>query len=389
MISILDLQKHRGACKWTLFAAALVLMLLVQAISLRGKVLRVEASEYSDVAVELEVTSHWRYGYVTAYHGARLVRTPNVPLQVRQFDPASGDVGAAMDKELHLVPRKAALETALYLFLLFYGFFVAPWAAESNPVGIFSRIRHAGFVAVLWVQGWTFLAAPAVLWGYGEPIYSTWSGPGALSSSGPYLCSLSSGPGMTVSYRGVFEAAAPCYSAMLVEATSLPEHLPEMSDTKYLWLLGVISYGILGPIWQFAIRKAFLPRDPPICQTCNVFVDLPAQQESRAMKCSCGRTAAEVYPIIGAVLAGLATSIGWILLVAALLDAADLEGKTRIAIVILMVLAAMAYGSMEIRNAFLYRRAPYPASTLARSHFGVGAGVLFLPALGLIAWLLL
>jgi hypothetical protein len=383
MISILDLAKRRAACRRTLFVAALVLMLLLLGMCLRDKVLNVEASVYSSEATELQVSSHWRYGYIATYHGARLVRTPNVPLRVSQRDPESDDVWVVMNNELRLVPLKAVLETALYLLLLIYGFFLAPWIAASIRAQIQRRILRAGSVAVLWAVGWTIVATPNLMWGYGEPIYSTWSGPGALSSSGPYLCSMSYGPGLTVSYRGVFEATAPCLAAMLFGSTGLPRNLPELSDAGYLWLLGVMVYGIMGPVWQYGIRAALKPRELPICPICHSFVDPGAR------KCSCGLYASSAYPLTGALLVGLATGIGCALFVAALLDATDLHENPRIAIAIMLLLAALVYGAMEIRTGVLYRKAPYPTSRLARSHLGVGVGMLCIPMWGLIACLLI
>jgi len=128
--SILDLAEHRGARRWALFAAAAMLMLLLQGICLRDKVVRVDAGEYASEATELRVSPHWRYGYIETLHGARLVRTPNVPLRVGQPRPESR-VWLAMNHELGMVPLKATGETALCLLLLGYGFFAAPWLAPE------------------------------------------------------------------------------------------------------------------------------------------------------------------------------------------------------------------------------------------------------------------
>ena len=388
IVSILDLAERRCACRWTLFATALVLMLLMQGICLRDKVLRVDAGEYASEATELRVSLHWRYGYIKTLHGARLVRTPNVSPPVSPSHPAS-HLWVAMNNELRLVPLKAAGETALYLLLLIYGFFAAPWMATGAPAQTGGRISNAVYVGLLWSAGWTILAVPVLIWGYGEPIYSTWSGPGALSSSGPYMCSLSSGPGLTVSYRIVFEVGAPCIVARMVESSGLAEHLPEMRVAVYLWLLGYLSYWTMGSLWQLAIRGALLPRDALICPTCHIYVEPKALLEPVARRCSCGRIASMAYSFVGSFFIGLATCTGWFLLGAALLDATDLHGITRIVIGALLLLSVVAYSAMEVWSGLQYRKAPYPTKRLTRTHFGVGLGVLSFPVMGLISFLLL
>jgi hypothetical protein len=105
-----------------------------------------------------------------------------------------------MKDELDLVLLKAALEGALYLLLLLHGFFVAPRIVARIRARTRRGLWPAAGMAFLWALGWTMLAAPLLLRGYGEPIYPTWVGPGALSYSGSYICSPSFGDGMTVSY---------------------------------------------------------------------------------------------------------------------------------------------------------------------------------------------
>ena len=388
MISILDLAERRRTCRWVLFAAALMLMLLMQGICLRDKVLRVDAGEYASEATELRVSSHWRYGYMKMMHGARIVRTPNVPLLVSQGSPRS-HVWVAMNNELRLVPLKAAGETALYLLLLVYGFFAAPWMAIGAPAQSGGRIWNAVHVGLLWASGWTILAVPVLVWGYGEPIYSTWAGPGALSASGPYMCSLSSGPGLTVSYRIVFEVGAPCIVARMAESSELAEHLPEMRVAVYLWSLGYLTYWTMGSLWQLVIRSASLPRDALICPSCHRDVEPEAPLEPIARRCSCGRIASMAHSFVGSFFIGLATCIGWFLLGAALLDATDLHGMTRIVIGVLLLLSTLAYSAMEVRSGLQYRKAPYPTKRLAKSHLGVGLGALSFPVMGLISFLLL
>jgi hypothetical protein len=80
------------------------------------------------------------------------------------------------------------------------------------------------------------------------------------------------------------------------------------------------------------------------------------------------------YPFTGALLLGLANGTGWALLVTTFLDAMDLHGKTRVPISIMLLLAALVYGAVEIQRVLPYRKAPYPTSRLARLHVGIGVG---------------
>jgi hypothetical protein len=49
---------------------------------------------------------------------------------------------------------------------------------------------------------------------------------------------------------------------MLVGTTSLPQQLPEVSDAGYLWLLGVMVYGIIGPLGSLGFELLCSPLSP-------------------------------------------------------------------------------------------------------------------------------
>jgi hypothetical protein len=296
-----------------------------------------------------------------------------------------------MSVELKRVLLKAAAETALYLSLVLYGFFLAPWIVARIRARTPRRFLRAVTMALLWALGWTILAAPFLLRGYGYPLYSTWVGPGALSWSGPYLCSPSFSSGLTVSYRGLFEAAAPCFTADMIGATSLPQHLPKKSVGFYLWLLGVIVYGIMGPVCCFTIRSLLRPRELPLCPKCNTVVQLPNSKRGHnivAPRCHCGRLACAVYPCFECFLLGHTASLAWVLLALALVEATDVHGRARIAIAVILLATIVVYGAIEMWRGIRFCNATYPTSRLARSHVGPGVGILCYSALMLLASLL-
>lgn len=66
--------------------------------------------------------------------------------------------------------------------------------------------RRLVFASSAWMVGWTLFSLPLLMWGYGQPLYSDWLGPGAdVWSTGG---SIASGSGLTVSYRPLLEALA-------------------------------------------------------------------------------------------------------------------------------------------------------------------------------------
>ena len=82
VIDLLTLLKFPDRHRRIVFVGALLLVSAMQWTCLRHKVSYVEPGLYRTSACELQVTPKWRYGFIRTYHGAHLVRTPNVPLQL-------------------------------------------------------------------------------------------------------------------------------------------------------------------------------------------------------------------------------------------------------------------------------------------------------------------
>lgn len=265
VISLLTLLKFRRRRKQILFVGTLLVFISMQWTCMRSKVQYVEPHLYASEATEVRITREWRYGFIRTYHGARLVRTPNIRLEPLEHPPELEGLSAAMRNELSLVRLKLSLESAFYLLLLIYVFWGGPWIAGWIQGRTSKLSWYLVCVGLLWALGWTIVASPLLLAGYGEPIYSTWAGPGAMSYSGPYFGQPSFGNGVTISYRSFFEVVAPNISAMAITASGLNKHLPNMSATVYLWLLGIGFYGILGVVLNKRLNAASTSQERAIC----------------------------------------------------------------------------------------------------------------------------
>jgi hypothetical protein len=236
-------------------------ILLLQWMMLRAKVPTIPEAIYKEDAVDLRVTPKWRYGYAMLHHGAILVRTRNTSNQPTDIPSGPHDeIWSAMDNEFRLIPTKTILESLLYLSLLVYALYGSSWLTDKIVAE--KKGPLAAFVTktILWMVAWTIASSPLLVGGYGEPLYSTWIGPGALSYSGPYW-RISSGCGLTVSYRPFIEiiATGPRLCAVLIGDSI--KHLPKISDRAYLWIAGLIFYGTSGFVlgvfqWLVQVRAA-------------------------------------------------------------------------------------------------------------------------------------
>jgi len=160
---------------------------------------------FDERVTELQRTQAWRYGYVQQYHGAVLVKTPLAegapPLEPPDTDD---DIAPIMAQQLRLAPWKAGFEI---------GFYAALWALWSGLALLRRRLagpdaarwRRSAAPGVSWALMITAVMAPLLLAGYGEPLFSTWQGPGALSYSSAFGSSVPEwGPSFT--YRAVLMA---------------------------------------------------------------------------------------------------------------------------------------------------------------------------------------
>jgi hypothetical protein len=185
-----------------LFRCAAVALVLVAQWSIVS-VPAIDTDKFDAWARELQRTKTWRYGYVLPHHGAVLVKTrwtgsalPFVP--IAPDDRLSG----VMDRELRLGARKAAFELLFYGSLWILAMTGLPRIARAMGGAAPTRGRWAAAVGTATALFPTAALAPYLIAAYGEPLFSTWRGPGALSYSGPFPPTAALGTSIT--YRHFF-----------------------------------------------------------------------------------------------------------------------------------------------------------------------------------------
>jgi hypothetical protein len=210
-------------------------------------------------AVDLKITPELRYGYVSAQHGAFLVKTqngaaftsyqPNNDYEKIEFD--------WMKKDLESYRRRANLEAVFYGTVWAYAFVLIPWLRWK-----IQGIRWPGRTilrGLFWAGGWVLIATPLILLDYGASLYTTWNGPGALSWSGPYFGTVTGFNAETISYRTFVElTGAPAASALI---NWVPDGLA-LSTRDYVFWSGILFYGMLGCILEAggSVLRAFIRR---------------------------------------------------------------------------------------------------------------------------------
>ncbi len=242
---------------------------LAQCIALLHAVRPVSPERFASAA-HLRVIGGWQIGFLRGQHGAWLVRTPATVSATSATGGPNASLIPEMLEALDSLPRKAALEGILFslLFLMAFVGFPAlvrrPLVANLSP--FLQRVISAGLGAVVGMA----LFSPYLLLGYGASAFSNWVGPGAYSSSGPYL-TVTGISGETVSYRTVVEAAAlpgltvtsyllprPSFGPepewRLVLAELLPSWLPSASTV--LWHVCVLApFALLGLLFSYLPRR--------------------------------------------------------------------------------------------------------------------------------------
>lgn len=172
---------HRRIRRLVAVVTGLVVALTLQCLLVA--IPAIETEQFDRWAVELDRRGNWRYGYVQEHHGAALVRAPllaDTPAFVSQDEDP---LAAVMARELRTMPWKAGLELGFYAGLLAlyrYGLPRLPWTRS----GAQPRWRRSSGVALSTVIFVSAAMAPYLAAGYGEPLFSTYRGPGALSYSG-------------------------------------------------------------------------------------------------------------------------------------------------------------------------------------------------------------
>jgi hypothetical protein len=218
----------------TCFVALLV---AAQTWFLANKVSWLSQEDYGKRAHDLKHTRIWRFGYVTGQHGARLVRTAP---DARPLDEGDERVGVSvhdeMQRELAMAPARAALELLLYAV-------AAAGAWATGRLALLRRARRWRWLLLPLVAGWT-LSLPLLFIGYGTSMYSNYVGPGAFSSSGPYI-EVTFLPAETVSYRSAMEALGLSPLALL-HLVQFGRWFPDVPFSLFWCVFVVGFYGLLG-----------------------------------------------------------------------------------------------------------------------------------------------
>ena len=190
-------------------------------------------------ATWLRDVGNFRIGAIRGQHGAIFVRIPpGEPFTTVLPDDDDGKVRQAMLRDLPRTPAKAVGEYAMYLVL----FFGCLWLLPSL---LARRMRWSFAVAVSCFAA-VLLAQIPLFFRYDSSIFSTWSGPGAYSSSGGYL-RLTYTAGYSVSYRPFLE------SLLLPALRSLAAvHLLPYMEGPAGWFIYAAEvccfYGVLGAL---------------------------------------------------------------------------------------------------------------------------------------------
>lgn len=265
--------------KLLFFLLGLMCILGFQYMSWKEKVIEMPPADYAKLAVDLKVTEKMRYGFCLAYHGAFLVKTENInspnsaikdkgkdSAKRKEKDKEQGedyeddwesiseanrtegeeDVGVkkTMLDELELVPIKTMMESALYLgvfFLVFWGpsrLIKQRFLSSCSP---FWREFLTGTISGM-ICFWV-MVMPLIVLDYGPPLFSNWIGPGAMSYS-TGMRPVSSGGGMTISYRNVVEQLI---FWPLVFYLAIAEIIPEWGQDYIFYVLFAPFYH--GGIW--------------------------------------------------------------------------------------------------------------------------------------------
>lgn len=279
----------------TCFILTLVFVIGMQWAALALKILTVKPETYRKRAVDLKITSEYRYGYGWSWHGAILVKTPNVegasPKVLDEEPPADGDsdeplpdvysidndhvikstpqdqtpvlpdrsLELIMRDELALVPLKFTLELALYIVMLLYLFFGVRWILNKLHVNRWRNIGQCSFMAAAWIVFWMLAFLPFGLYGYGYPIHSNWEGPGALSYS-YFPFKMSTGSGLTISYRYVIDLLSMYPLMLFAFIAQVYQYVPVIGSKIHLSLtgMGFFFYGLGGIVYILRRNKTTL-----------------------------------------------------------------------------------------------------------------------------------
>jgi hypothetical protein len=195
-----------GLTRRRLFQYAAIALVLC-AEWLVASVPTVDESTFDKRVTELERTQAWRYGYLLQRHGAVLVKTRLVagaPL-LAPID-ADDEIAPIMARELRMKPWKATFEIGFYASLWAFWSGALPRLRQRFSGEDSTRWRRSAALGMSWAAMITAVLAPFLIAGYGEPLFSNWQGPGALSTTTWGFGSTGTAWGPSLTYRVVLQA---------------------------------------------------------------------------------------------------------------------------------------------------------------------------------------
>lgn len=231
--------------RYLLRCVAIALVLAAEWLSIRVPTVNAEAFE--EHAVELERTPAWRYGYVVQRHGAVLVKT-SLDAGAPPLAPAGADdeIARMMARTLRLMPWQAGFELTFYASLwALWRVGMARWRRRFSSE-LSSPWRRSVAFGLLWAVLISAVLTPYLVTGYGEPRFSTWRGPGALSYTA-WLGSAGEPWSPPLTYRAVVLVVLliPLVSLELT-VRFVPTGLPAS-----FWLVSVVFYGVSAAAWAW------------------------------------------------------------------------------------------------------------------------------------------
>jgi len=187
--------------------ALLVLGVLtvVQCLFLPIKVRPLPTASFSESVYDLGAIGPLRFGYAPGQHGATLAVSSLSSKPKQPVAPYESELAGLMRRELALIPVKFVFEVLFYFAILSAGVAVLRFWSRRTNAKLLGRALHTAIVAC---GSLSLLALPVALFGYDASLFTTWEGPGAFSSSGPYMEQLSGRLGQAVSYRMLLEIVA-------------------------------------------------------------------------------------------------------------------------------------------------------------------------------------
>lgn len=243
------------------FLLCVCVILFVQWQFLSVKIVELPWPVYQQQAIDLQPSAGWSYGFVRGHHGARLVRARiaagSPPATFTDVDRLQVDatLRSRMQHELDRVAAEATLEALLYVALLVLVFAPAAWILPRHYRDRDSVLCVSLQGAVKGAMLGTVALLPLALARYGEPLYTNWVGPGAVSYSGPYL-GPSPGTGFTVSYRFFVEVFALWPYVIARSARGTADAIRSVPPPLMLWLTTAAYYGALGACWAVGSAPA-------------------------------------------------------------------------------------------------------------------------------------